>query len=50
MIDCDPSTCETLAKTAPQLVEAAMPAAVGAVIAVATGVAGTTDKTEVEDG
>jgi hypothetical protein len=46
MIDCAPATCERLAHSAPQLVETAMPVAVG--VAVVVGVAANTDKTETE--
>jgi hypothetical protein len=46
MIDCTPTTCETLARTAPPLVEAAMPTVVG--LAVAVGVAANTDEAEAE--
>jgi biopolymer transport protein ExbB/TolQ len=42
MIDCAPATCETLARTAPHLVEAAMPTVIG--LAVAVGVAANTDE------
>jgi hypothetical protein len=39
MIDCAPATCERLAHSAPQVVEAAMPVAVGVVIVVGAGLA-----------